>query len=106
MGLLQVVVYAAASKVDTQSNAEETAPPSDAPSGNETTNDIQKDPHVLGIESNPLGQSTSSKSDGQRSIRTYDIFLLMPQSDLSNLCGLLGHEGYFSHSLYLLLSYK
>ncbi|KAL8462223.1 hypothetical protein ACS0TY_033325 [Phlomoides rotata] len=96
MGLLQVVVYAAASKVDTQSNAEETAPPSETPSGNETTNDIQKDPHELGIESDPLGQSTSalnSKSDGQRSSRAYDIFLLMPQSDLSNLCGLLGHEG-------------
>lgn len=99
MGLLQVVVYAAASKVDTQSNAEETAPPSEAPPANETTNDTQKDPHISGIESNPLGESTSaqnSKSDGQKSIRTYDIFLLMPQSDLSNLCGLLGHEGYFS----------
>ncbi|KAI3456803.1 hypothetical protein Pfo_013466, partial [Paulownia fortunei] len=96
MGLLQVVVYAAASKVDTQSNTEETAPPTETPSGLETTSDIQKDPHALGVESNQLDESASalnSKSDGQRSIRTYDIFLLIPQSDLHNLCGLLGHEG-------------
>lgn len=102
MGLLQVVVYAAASKVDIQSNTEETAPPAETPSGNETTSDIQKDSHVLGVESNQLDQSASalnSKSDGQRSSRIYDIFLLMPQSDLRNLCGLLGHEGYCFQNL-------
>ncbi|KAL0399110.1 UNVERIFIED_CONTAM: E3 ubiquitin-protein ligase UPL1 [Sesamum radiatum] len=34
-----------------------------------------------------------SIQDGQRSFGTYDIFLLLPQSDLHNLCALLGHEG-------------
>lgn len=105
MGLLQVVVYAAASKVDIQSSAEETAPPAETPSGNETTSDTQKDDNVLQVESNQLDQSSSAlntKSDGQKSIRTYDIFLLMPHSDLRNLCGLLGHEGYYFHYLIIL----
>lgn len=105
MGLLQVVIYAAASKVDIESNTEETAPPTEIASGNETTSDIQKDPHVMGVESSQPDQSTSSlnsKSDGQRSIRTRDIFLMMPQSDLRNLCGLLGHEGYCYYNLIVL----
>ncbi|KAH6778608.1 LOW protein: E3 ubiquitin ligase-like protein [Perilla frutescens var. frutescens] len=96
MGLLQVVVYAAASKVDIQSNTEETAPPAEIPPGNETTSDAQTDAPVLQVESSQLDQSATAlntKSDGQRSIRTYDIFLLMPHSDLRNLCCLLGHEG-------------
>ncbi|KAL8033396.1 hypothetical protein ABFX02_13G156500 [Erythranthe guttata] len=96
MGLLQVVVYAAASKVDIESNTEDTTAPTETPSGNETATEVQKDPHVMGVESSQLDQSTSassSKSDVQKSTSTYDIFLLMPQSDLRNLCGLLGHEG-------------
>ncbi|KAL0399112.1 UNVERIFIED_CONTAM: E3 ubiquitin-protein ligase UPL2, partial [Sesamum radiatum] len=96
MGLLQVVVYAAASKVDIHSKTEETAPNAETPSGNENTSNAQKEPHVLGVESTQLDQSTcalNSKSDGQRSFGTYDIFLLLPQSDLHNLCALLGHEG-------------
>lgn len=97
MGLLQVVVYAAASKVDSLSNTEETAPPTEISPGNETVSDTQKDAQDLLAESNQLDQSATavnSKSDGQRSIRIFDIFLLMPHSDLRNLCGLLGHEGY------------
>ncbi|XP_047975349.1 E3 ubiquitin-protein ligase UPL1 isoform X2 [Salvia hispanica] len=94
MGLLQVVVYAAASKVDIQINTEETAPPAENPPGNETTTETRTDSHVSLVESSQLDQSASaSKSDGQRSIRTYDIFLLLPHSDLQNLCALLGHEG-------------
>lgn len=96
MGLLQVVVYAAASKVDIQISTEETAPPAESPSGNETTTETRTDSHVSLVESSQLDQSASaSKSDGQRSIRTYDIFLLLPHSDLQNLCALLGHEGYY-----------
>ncbi|KAL1556169.1 E3 ubiquitin-protein ligase upl1 [Salvia divinorum] len=94
MGLLQVVVYAAASKVDIQVNTEETAPPAESPPGNETTTETRTDSHVSLMESSQLDQSASaSKSDGQRSIRTYDIFLLLPHPDLRNLCALLGHEG-------------
>lgn len=110
MGLLQVVVYAAASKVDSLSNTEEAAPPAETSPGNaeispgnEPVSDTQKDAQDLLAESNQLDQSASavnSKSDGQRSTRIFDIFLLMPHSDLRNLCGLLGHEGYLS-----LLSY-
>ncbi|XP_042007783.1 E3 ubiquitin-protein ligase UPL1-like isoform X3 [Salvia splendens] len=94
MGLLQVVVYAAASKADIQINTEETALPAESPSGNETTTETRTDSHVSPVESSQLDQSASaSKSDGQRSIKTYDIFLLLPHSDLQNLCALLGHEG-------------
>ncbi|KAI3466413.1 hypothetical protein Pfo_023076 [Paulownia fortunei] len=94
MGLLQVVVYAAASKVDIQSNNEETAAHTENPSDNETASEVQNDPHVLEVEPNLLDHGSSalnSKSDG--SVRTYSIFLMMPQSDLHNLCSLLGHEG-------------
>lgn len=107
MGLLQVVVYAAASKVDSQSNTEETAPPTETSPGNETVSDTPKDIQDLPVESNQLDQSASavnSKSDGQRSIRTFDIFLLMPHSDLRNLCGLLGHEGYYLQDLLYIYS--
>lgn len=96
MGLLQVVVNAAASKADVQSNAEETVTQIEAPSGNETASDTQKDPTVLEGEITQPDQSASglnSKPDVQRSIRPYDIFLLISQSDLHSLCGLLGHEG-------------
>ncbi|XP_051125493.1 E3 ubiquitin-protein ligase UPL1 isoform X2 [Andrographis paniculata] len=94
MGLLQVVVYAAASKADIRSNTEETTAQIEAPSGNETS-DTQKDPTAEG-EPNQVDQSASgikSTSDVQRSLQPYDIFLLIPQSDLHSLCGLLGHEG-------------
>lgn len=97
MGLLQVVVYAAASKVDIQINTEETALPIETPPGNEIPSDTRTDSQVSLAEPNQLDQSTSalnSKSDGQ-SIKTHDVFLLMPHSDLRNLCGLLGHEGYY-----------
>ncbi|KAK4491779.1 hypothetical protein RD792_002554 [Penstemon davidsonii] len=106
MGLLQVVVYAAASKVDIRSNAEETAALTN-PNGNSFTTDVQNYPHELGVESNQLDQSPNtlySKSDGQRSIRTCDIFLLIPQLELHNLCNLLGHEGYYFCNLIVIIS--
>ncbi|KAG8365159.1 hypothetical protein BUALT_Bualt18G0075300 [Buddleja alternifolia] len=93
MGLLQVIVHAAASKIDIQADADKTAAHTENASDNETG--VQEDSHVLKIESNLPDQSSSalnSKSDGQRSISTYDIFLMIPQSDLHNLCSLLGHE--------------
>ncbi|GER32833.1 E3 ubiquitin-protein ligase UPL1 [Striga asiatica] len=95
MGLLQVVICVAASKVDALSNAEETAPPTENPSVDETAGSIRTDTNALGAESQ-LDQNASAlnaKLDDQRTTRTYDVFLLMPQSDLHNLCSLLGHEG-------------
>lgn len=98
MGLLQVVVFAAAAKVEFKSSGAETAARTENVSGNETTSDIQKDPHVDEVKSDPLDLSSSalnSKADGQKSDTTRDIFVRIPRQDLHNLCSLLGHEGYY-----------
>lgn len=97
MGLLQVVVYTAASKMECQSHSEETVDHSHNPAGNETMSDLQKDPGLPDIKSHQDDSSTGSAnpaSDGNGSLNIRDIFLQLPQSDLHNLCCLLGHEGY------------
>ncbi|EPS70177.1 hypothetical protein M569_04584 [Genlisea aurea] len=87
MGLLQVIVYAAASKVEVHSKSEEIPPP-------ETTR--ENEPAVTnnnGDESQQDINPVISKSDVPKGSKTTSIFLRVPQSDLHNLCGLLGHEG-------------
>lgn len=107
MGLLQVVVYTAASKMECQSHSEETVDRShnetvdgsNNPDGNETMSDIQKDPALPDIKSPQDDSGTGSAnpaSDANGSTNIHDIFLQLPHSDLHNLCCLLGHEGYFS----------
>ncbi|KAA8523540.1 hypothetical protein F0562_009963 [Nyssa sinensis] len=96
MGLLKVIIYAAASKLDTPSPSEEAAASSQNLSGNEAASGVQKDPSLLEVESNHDDKRPSSElssSEGKRSINTYNIFLQLAQSDLHNLCRLLGHEG-------------
>ncbi|XP_073159024.1 E3 ubiquitin-protein ligase UPL1-like [Henckelia pumila] len=96
MGLLRVVVFAAAAKVEFKSTVEETAVQTENISGNETASDIQKDRHVDEVKPNPLDQSSSalnSKANGKKSDTTRDIFVRIPRQDLHNLCSLLGHEG-------------
>ncbi|XP_075495888.1 E3 ubiquitin-protein ligase UPL1-like [Primulina tabacum] len=96
MGLLQVVVFAAAAKVECKSSVAETACQTENVSGDETAIDIQKDPHVNEVKPNPLDQSSSalnSKANCQKSDTTHDIFVRIPRQDLHNLCSLLGHEG-------------
>ncbi|KAK2967299.1 hypothetical protein RJ640_004865 [Escallonia rubra] len=98
MGLLQVVVYNAASKVDRQPHSQLSVTSSQNLSGDVAANGDQNDPPLVEAES---GQDVKNGSDGlctsdrQRSIKMYDIFLKLPQSDLRNLCSLLGHEGYY-----------
>ncbi|KAM1114974.1 hypothetical protein ACFX19_005779 [Malus domestica] len=98
MGLLQVVVYTSASKLEGQSQSER----ADKPVG-EASGDGQKVP-PLESESNqgekPVS-GESSTSDGKRSTDTYNVFLKLPESDLHNLCSLLGREG-LSDKLYML----
>ncbi|CAN6693358.1 unnamed protein product [Malus baccata var. baccata] len=98
MGLLQVVVYTSASKLEGQSQSERP----DKPVG-EASGDGQKVP-PLESESNqgekPVS-GESSTSDGKRSTDTYNVFLKLPESDLHNLCSLLGREG-LSDKLYML----
>ncbi|KAH0671499.1 hypothetical protein KY290_026845 [Solanum tuberosum] len=112
MGLLQVVVYTAASKMECQSHSEETVDRShnetvdgsNNPDGNETMSDIQKDPALPDIKSPQDDSGTGSAnpaSDANGSTNIHDIFLQLPHSDLHNLCCLLGHEG-LSDKVYML----
>ncbi|KAM7466704.1 hypothetical protein LguiB_014266 [Lonicera macranthoides] len=104
MGLLQVVVCTAASKLNRQTQSELAAASSQNLSGNEAASDVPKDSPSLDVESNRADKSGGdgvSTSDGQRSNKMYDIFLQLPQPDLHNLSSLLGHEG-LSEKIYML----
>uniref|UniRef100_A0A5B6YM25 HECT-type E3 ubiquitin transferase n=1 Tax=Davidia involucrata TaxID=16924 RepID=A0A5B6YM25_DAVIN len=96
MGLLRVIVHTAASKLDSQSHSEQATASSQNMSGNGAASGVQKDPPLSEVESNHDDRKASAEllsSDGKRSVNMYNIFLQLPQSDLHNLCSLLGHEG-------------
>ncbi|KAI3828362.1 hypothetical protein L1987_02463 [Smallanthus sonchifolius] len=105
MGLLQVVVYNAASKLESQSHTEQAATSSQVPPGNESDSNPPGDSSSAG-GAEPSHDDTTvgdglSTSDDQKSVNMYDIFMKLPHSDLQNLCSLLGHEG-LSDKVYLL----
>lgn len=104
IGLLQVVVYNAATKLECQTNLDKEPQDSENPSTNEVSED-KKDPAVSDPdpkqEDKRIGGESSS-SDGKKSIDIYNIFLQLPQSDLCNLCSLLGREGYCLSFFYCL----
>ncbi|KAJ7969420.1 E3 ubiquitin-protein ligase UPL1 [Quillaja saponaria] len=104
MGLVQVVVFTAATKLECQSQSEQAVtntqnlPVSEAPA------DVEKERSLAEPESKQDDNCTgagSSSSNGKKSIDTYHIFLQLPQSDLCNLCILLGREG-LSDKIYML----
>ncbi|KAF8414274.1 hypothetical protein HHK36_002275 [Tetracentron sinense] len=105
MSLLQVVVYTAASKVECQPHSKQAASNSQNLPVNEASGDIQQDPPTSEPDSiQELDKSANadlSTSDGKGTIKPYDIFLQLPESDLRNLCRLLAHEG-LSDKVYLL----
>ena len=98
MGLLQVVVYTAASKLEYQPQSETaTENTLDLPV-NEVPGDVPNDPPLSAPDSKQednCAGAESSASDEKRSIDMYSIFLRLPQSELSNLCSILGREGYY-----------
>ncbi|KAJ4829060.1 E3 ubiquitin- protein ligase upl1 [Turnera subulata] len=105
MGLLQVVVCSAASKLECQTTAN-----AQKQTVSDASGDVQRDPPLLGSLSSQEEKSGQedksatpqlSNSDGKRSIDTRSIFLRLPQSDLRNLCSLLGREG-LSDKVYVL----
>ncbi|EXB36051.1 E3 ubiquitin-protein ligase UPL1 [Morus notabilis] len=103
MGLLQVVVYNAATKLECQIQLDKETQNSQDLSTNEVSED-KKDPTASETENNQEDKrigGESSSSDGKKSSETYDIFLQLPQSDLRNLCSLLGREG-LSDKVYML----
>lgn len=97
MGLLQVVVYTAASKLDYQPQSEHATANASDLSVNEASADVQNDPPISEPESkkeDKCAGADSSSSDGKKSVDTYNTFSQLPQSELRNLCSILGREGY------------
>ena len=99
MSLIQVVVETAASKLESQSQSEKGTANTQNLSVNEASDNIEKDPPLVESDSNQQdkhGDINPSHSDGKKNVDMYNIFSQLPQSDLRNLCSLLGREGYCS----------
>ncbi|XVF33865.1 hypothetical protein REPUB_Repub18cG0008600 [Reevesia pubescens] len=106
VGLLQVVVYTAASKLVSRSLSDLAVENSNSQNllANEASGDAHKDPPLSKPESNLEDKRTSAESSASNSHRNVDlhnIFLQLPESDLRNLCSLLGREG-LSDKVYML----
>ncbi|KAI5385562.1 E3 ubiquitin-protein ligase UPL1 isoform X2 [Lathyrus oleraceus] len=100
MGLIQVVVDTAASKLESQSQSEKAI----ADTLNLSVNEAEKDPPLVELDSNQQDKHADTKarpSNGKKNLDMYNIFLQLPQSDLRNMCNLLGHEG-LSDKMYML----
>jgi len=83
MGLLQVVVYTAASRIEGWSPSSGVPEKlENKPVGEEASSETQKD-----------AESELSVARRKNCAELYNIFLQLPQSDLCNLCMLLGYEG-------------
>lgn len=98
MGLLQVVVYTAASKIKSQSQTEQVETTSQALPGAVSTNQPQPqgDSSSAGTEPSHDDKTVNdglSTSDDQKSVNMYNIFMKLPESGLHNICSLLGREG-------------
>ncbi|XP_007020477.2 PREDICTED: E3 ubiquitin-protein ligase UPL1 [Theobroma cacao] len=106
VGVLQVVVYTAASKLESRSLSDLAVDNSNSHNQltNEASGDAHKDPSLSEPDSNQEDKWTnaeSSASGGHRNVNLYNIFLQLPESDLRNLCSLLGREG-LSDKVYML----
>ncbi|XAR67356.1 Ubiquitin--protein ligase [Bertholletia excelsa] len=96
MGLIQVVVCTAATKLDCQSHSDQAAAIPQNVSPNDAVDSAEKDVPLSEMESsrdNKSSAAESSTSNEKRNISACDIFLQLPQADLRNLCSLLGHKG-------------
>ncbi|XP_037491239.1 E3 ubiquitin-protein ligase UPL1 isoform X2 [Jatropha curcas] len=102
MGLLQVVIYTAASKLECRSLYGTATKNSEKQTATEASGDVQKDP-PLEPECSQEDKSASelSISDGKKNLDTCSIFLQLPLPDLRNLGSLLGREG-LSDKVYML----
>lgn len=89
MGLLQVVVYTAASRIEGWSPSSGVPKKSEnKPIGEEASSETQKD-----AESELVGEAELSVARRKDCAEIYNIFMQLPQSDIRNLCILLGYEG-------------
>ncbi|XP_076930173.1 E3 ubiquitin-protein ligase UPL1-like, partial [Bidens hawaiensis] len=97
MSLIKVVIDTAALKLESKSNTKQVE-------NNGSASQPQGDSSSAGAEPHHDDKAVSdgaSTSDDQKSVNVHDIFMKLPQSDLHNLCSLLGHEG-LSENVYLL----
>ncbi|XP_031403999.1 E3 ubiquitin-protein ligase UPL1-like isoform X2 [Punica granatum] len=109
LGLIQVVVYDAAAKLESESQSEKAIDDAKVPP--EQTGDLKKEKSSNGPENtsdsnDKEAKSTTdetSSSKPKTSVNIYDVLLQLPKSDLRNLCSLLGREG-LSDKVYLLAS--
>ncbi|XWS09652.1 hypothetical protein CRYUN_Cryun39dG0007800 [Craigia yunnanensis] len=106
VGLLQVVVNTAASKLENWLLSDLAVDNSNSQNllTNEASGDAHKDPPLSEPESNQEDKrinAESSASNVNRNVDLYNIFLQLPESDLHNLCSLLGREG-LSDKVYML----
>lgn len=103
MGLIQVLVVTAASKLESQSQSEKAMANTQNSAANEASGDFEKDPPLVELDSDKQDKHAGldrCHSDGKKCVDMYNIFLQLPQADLRNLCSLLGREGYCSCPLY------
>ncbi|KAE8704296.1 E3 ubiquitin-protein ligase UPL2 [Hibiscus syriacus] len=105
VGLLQVVVYTAASKLESRTVSHVAIDNSNSQKqlSNEASGDVDKDLSSTEPESNQEKQTNAetSGSNGNKIVDFYSIFLKLPEPDLSNLCSILGREG-LSDKVYML----
>lgn len=98
MGLIQVVVDTAASKLESQSQSEKGMADTQNLSASEAPSNTEKDAPSVESDSNQQDKHADTNpchSEGKKNVDMYNIFLQLPQSDLRNLCSLLGREGYY-----------
>lgn len=92
LGLLQVVVYNAASKLEVKTCTNQVIDDAQLPEKAVE----EKRENTLSEKETDSGNGSSNAElsiNGKGSFDTRDVFLLLPQSDLRNLCNLLGCEG-------------
>lgn len=90
--MLQVVVYTAASRIEGWSPTPAVPEKSEnKPVGEEASSDTRKD--AESSQENLEDEAELSPARRKNCADIYNIFLQLPQSDLCNLCTLLGYNG-------------
>ena len=95
MGLLQVVVYTAASRLERQSIPEQIIDDPQNPTS-KAPDEVRSDDALVKTDTrqqDKVDNPEASTSDRQAGHNIYDIFTQLPISDLRNLSRLLGYEG-------------
>lgn len=96
MGLLQVVVYTAASRLESPSLPEQVLDDSqNLPS--KASDEVERDVALVETETNKQNKVENGEpsiSDRSTGHNIHDVFTQLPKSDLRYLSRLLGYEGY------------